>query len=705
MRGFAVRIGIALAAAVIIPACGGSSGSGGGGLGLSGTSVSGKTINLNGGNASGAGGGQGGYLDIEGYVAGSVGVVSSGAINVSMSVPSPSKPFLGSNSITIAASGVLKIGTGNSTGGAAAFYLSNADSFIRLVSDNSVVTGVWVKSGVTLTLQPNAPTGAVAHTQAHIYVAEGWFIEGTVTTALRDVGGEGLADGTAKADLYFDYPYNFQMSAAGAIDLSGANNGAGAGANGGNADIRAYNVNSSGDIITRGGNGSSDGGNGGSIYFISDWGWMVNRGALTSEGGTGAAGTGGSGGTVDLYANDYSFLYNTGNVLSRGGNGTTGGGTGGDVYFYTGEADMINSGDMTTYGGNATASGNAGDGGYIYFYADYGEVRTLAKYDSHGGNATAGVGGSAGYCDFEGWNAYSYAGDYIPNNGGVYVGGQIIANGGNGTTGAGDGGYLYLYCDTSGYAATDNPQLHCLLVGYSTINKSGGNGTTGGYADYIGVWAYYTYDDVSVYYGAQAVNEANIVANGGIGSTGAGGSNNYCELETDDSIYPPYNYGVTNTGDITMNGGNGATTGGNAGYFYWWGDFFLKNSGKLTCNGGNGGTGVGGNGTNYIELYSTGPLTNSAAIAGNGGSSTAANGGSGGELYLYAPTVRNSASLTLDGGDSTAATGGSGGYMELFSDLAVTVTSGALSVAGGVGGAADGTIGDIYIDGAHTVGP
>jgi hypothetical protein len=683
------RLLVLAAAALVVPACGGGRGAG---------APVGNVISLKGGNATAGSGQYGGYFEVEAYNGSDVGVLSGGVVNASIGEPALVQPFLGSNPLIVTADATLAVGSGPSGSS-----LSNANSTVANVA--GTVTGLWVKPGVTLTIKPNAgPTGAAAHTLVSLNFSEAIYVQGAIKMAARDGVAEGDSLGADTANFYVSFCTSFITTPGSVIDLAGANNLAGAGGNGGyfncyNGDfVQSYAL-----IKTNGGDGSTSGGFGGEVDLESDWGPCFNHGDIRTYGGTGAAGVGGGAGNVYLYANDYAYLYNTGNVYAFGGNGTTGGGDGNFAYWYTSEGHLVNSGSIFTYGGNATVSGNAGHGGYIYLNSD-GQVRHSGTLDTHGGVATAGDGGYGGYVYVYSYGAYSYAGDYVPNGGGIWFAGNVTTDGGNGTTGAGYAGDFYMYADYSGYASAGPNMQPVYLIGYSTINNSGGdgsvNGGNAGGSNNLNSW--YTYDDVSVYYGGSVINQANVISRGGNGTTGFGGAGPYWELQTEDEIYLPYNYGITNSGSFDLSGGNGGTAGGAAGYMYWWADFFLHNSGAIVANGGDGGTGNGGNGsTSDIEIYCRTTLTN-ASVTSNGGNSDSANGGVGGNIYIYG-TVATGGSRAK-GGNSTSATGGNGGYIELFSDQAPS-TFGAFDVSAGTGATGTPTIGDVWVDGRHLVGP
>jgi hypothetical protein len=681
MRALISRFGVLALAAAIVPACGGGGGGGGGG----GVSVSGKTINLKGGTGSTGAGGNAGDFDCRNYRGTDLKILKSGTVNSNLSVPI-FKPYLGDNPLVVTSNTTLGVGSGLTAGST------------TVTNTSGTVTGIWVHPGVTLTIQPNFDTNGSPGTleEVRFQVDEGIYVEGTIKIALRD----GSPD---TADLRITSSGAIVVTATGKIDLSGANNPGGTGADGGtwfpSYPDALYNA---GTITTKGGDGR-DGGRGGAINIRTSYGAFVNTGTILADGGSASVGTGGDGGGMSLYSNDYSYLCNHGLISSRGGDGPTGGGSGGQLYLYTSNGAFFGTGTLRNPGGNATSAGDGGDGGGIYAYI-YGQIRLTGTLDSHGGNgAGGGDGGDAGYIDLYSNIVYSYA--YSESYaGGIWLGADVDSSGGNGANG-GDGWELNVYQDYTGVSAAGQEPV--VLVGYSNIQAQGGNGaTTGGNGGYF--YAEVDYDDDEDYYdnshAGSVENQAAFDGRGGNGGTGAGGYAGSFEMYTTYYVIPPYDFGARNSGDVNLSGGNG-TTGGDAGYVEIYGKYYATNTGNFTMVGGNGTTGNGGDASSFYLYCDGGTTLNTGTLTSRGGGSPSGTAMDGGYIWLAGSRVVNSGSIASNGGNSTSGTAGNGGDIELFSQDYPTQTSlSSLNVNPGTGPGSPNK-GTILIDGIQVVGP
>ncbi len=175
-------------------------------------------------------------------------------------------------------------------------------------------------------------------------------------------------------------------------------------------------------IDASGGSGAIGGGSGGEIqlentYYSSDGcnvckaqaqsvtygpgGSVINDVDLVSRGGASGAGSGGSGGQVQLITqSSYYFpgdafeqVRNTGRVDVGGGDGQSGG-SGGSFQFY-GLTGVTNSGPLTARGGVGLAASGGTDANSSRLTSDNGEVISSAAIDVSGGDGVTQGGGSA----------------------------------------------------------------------------------------------------------------------------------------------------------------------------------------------------------------------------------------------------------------------------------------------------------------------
>ncbi len=151
--------------------------------------------------------------------------------------------------------------------------------------------------------------------------------------------------------------------------------------------------------------------------------------------------------------------------------------------------DIINSGNLTTKGGDTTdPDSNGGDGGYIYLEVDWqssfgaalddtpaGDVLFSGNVDASGGLAVTaagatGSGGSGGYFEIYADYYYYPLGQRVALLG--YTG--IDASGGDGNDG-GTGGYVYLFCDEGYDYQTDLYTASCSITNEADIDATGGS--------------------------------------------------------------------------------------------------------------------------------------------------------------------------------------------------------------------------------------
>jgi hypothetical protein len=161
--------------------------------------------------AGGAGstgtGGQGGEVDVESSSGGDVEISKDGALP---KIPSFKwlSPSLGSNPLTVATDTTL-----------------TPDVSERLLGDDgaTTATGLWVKAGATLTLEPNFDWDGIAgNDTASLDVDEGVLVEGTIVTGPRNGAGPDASS------LYL-YATTIVISKTGRVDTSGDDVAAGDG--------------------------------------------------------------------------------------------------------------------------------------------------------------------------------------------------------------------------------------------------------------------------------------------------------------------------------------------------------------------------------------------------------------------------------------------------------------------------------------------
>lgn len=694
MRTLLLRLGVLVVAAAIVPACGGGSGGGGASGGIS---VSGLSLNLKGGNGTTGSGGDAGSLYVYNYRGTDLRILKSGTVNSGISVPIY-VPYLGTNVLDVTANTTLSVGSGLTAGST------------TVTNSSGTVTGIRVRPGVTLTIKPNYDTNngdgdnnvaTGTREEVRIALSDGIYVEGTIKIDRRDnaAAGDGLGPNTA--DLRISDSGAIVVTASGKIDLSGADNASGTGANGGtwrpSYPDALYNA---GTITTKGGNGQT-GGNGGSLYIYTDYGAAVNTGTLVADGGNGTSGNGGNGGELYLYSYYYSYLCNHGIISSQGGDGSADGGDGGYIDFYTNYGAFFGTGTIRNAGGDSTSNGSGGDGGDMNIYI-YGQIRLTGTLDAHGGNgAGSGDGGDAGYIDLYGDYNYSYQyGEYYA--GGIWLGAHVNSSGGNGVNG-GDGYELYISQYSTGASVVGQEPV--VLVGYANIEAQGGSGATdGGDGGYFYAEVDDDYDEDGTYHAGSVENQASFNGRGGNGSSGSGGSAGYFEMYTPYYVYVPYNYGARNSGNVDLSGGNG-TTGGSAGYFEIYGKYYATNTGNVTQIGGNGTSGAGGWDNSFFLNCDGGTTLNSGTLVSRGGGSTSGTARDGGSYYISGSRVVNTGSISANGASSTSGAGGYGGYIELYSQDYPTQTSLSLLSVNPGSGTGSPTEGEIWIDGVQVVGP
>lgn len=661
-----------------------------------------KTFIADGGSADnsvvGTQGGYGGgiYMDVYGDVK----VKKTGTVDTSFSIPSYAYHF-GSNKATVTVDTTVKL-QGTDTIAAGDLYLISGDTnlYVSNGETGTVVSGLEVKPGVTLTVPANWDTWA------YFIFEQSVQIDGTVRTAadavdldmesgsLFIVGSRGVVTtkssnaGVDGGDIYL-YSESVFIN-KGVIDASGSDNTGGNGGNAGyawaDADSLLYNT---GTLLSMGGDGSVNGGSGNGIGLYSYFASVYTSGVLDCSGGDGAGGSGGYAGTeygIDLQAGaDYEGSRSIGSLVvggtltANGGNGT--GGNGGQASLILLESNggkLWTSAAITARGGAGTGAGNYGsNGGWVRMFADYGE----------------------------------FDGEFSVDTWGIKITGNIDLSGGPGVTFGGWGGRLEVRNNISGADIPTGPAVQ--MVGYKGLSMNGGSGYNGGWAGgyfYGGGYMIMTRDWFTGYGVALPVGSisngvpASLVGGSADSAAGTGGLGGMVQFMTLNYMGHGGEVTAQNSAPIDVSGGDGYSALYAGGVFIY-GYNKTSNSGVITALGGDGA--IGGYGPGYewygIYLMSSYDVLNSGAIKGSGGFGVQ-QGGYGGQVAMIAGSqVKNKASVTMNGGDSEQY-GGYGGLITMVSELIPTSNSGSLKVKGGVGGTADGLDGYIYIDGVD-VGP
>lgn len=235
-----------------------------------------------------------------------------------------------------------------------------------------------------------------------------------VAASLGMAGGAGLAEGGAGGDLAL-HAASGDVRLAGAIDFGGGDSEAQPGAGGridGEIGDAGGGLQLAGSISGRGGSalpgGDADGGDAGQVWMavLSLAGpiTIAPTAEIVLDGGDSAgAGTGGTGGVIDLRARDGNASLD-GQLHARGGDapGAGGtGGTGGRLHIWTdtnfdgigGHLIVEQSGLIDISGGSGETGGNAcnnGEGGVAYFPEGIETIGILFNSDSAPGRLEDG---------------------------------------------------------------------------------------------------------------------------------------------------------------------------------------------------------------------------------------------------------------------------------------------------------------------------
>ena len=646
------------------------------------TTTENYTINTSGGLGGANTGSGGSGNDVQLYKQSGTGdaeIRTSGSADASFTASTPDGN-LGSNPLNITTDTSIAVVTDEPAAGTP--YLVANSSTLRIsdgngtLNDENAVTGISVASGATLTLSLNYNTA----TRSYIYFNGDVVNNGSITT--ED------ASATSRGNLYFSMS-SYIGSTGSAINTAGT----GDGQNGGYVAINAnYSIYNHSNILTRGNDSTaSNAGDGGYVSLNANY-IVQNTGDISSRGGDAASGNAGSGGYINLHGG-YGNCFNSGDLTSIGGNGEFGG-NGNYVSLEANPGKLLNSGNIDTHGGNSTNS-NGATAGAISMNASGGQLVNSGNLTASGGDSTesASNGGNGNqislYIGTGGIDSTRPAGDMMVSGNMDNSGGDAVASGsGNG----GNGASITASIESNGYPSNAS----IMLLGYTDIDTSGGDGNYGGVAGNFGIQNDYIPANSTYLPGGNVVNEANVNAHGGnvvataVTTPANGGNGGNYNLETD------YNYGylvpelelATNSGNIDLSGGDSlestSNNSGRSGSFWLWGYNGATNSGTVTANGGNdagtdGGTTGYGNYASDVQMFAElGEVNNSGNLINNGGNGEYRGGYTNG-ISLYGATVSNTGNLTSNGGNADAnlasSRGGNGGYIELYSPEGVTGVS------------------------------
>ncbi len=685
-----------------------------------------STISALGGNSDAGSGGNGGEIQIgfwNGTIGGHVKVFKTGAADPSFTFPAKPAVDLGATPANITANTTIESLDPLSTdAGAGTLYLDKND--IVALLDNPTdggsteVTGLSIAPGVTVTLIPLPSNPVNFRVKGPILNA------GTIALANAGVQVALLI----LADSYFGDATSAVLNNG--IDASSAN-----GTSSGGIDIVASPLWNQGLISATGGNGSS-GGNGGQIRMNGYNGSpasMFNTGIIQTTGGNGSSGSGGNGGQVLFYP--YLDLNNSGPIDASGGTGMTQGGSAGGIALYGGDkaaASVRNSGTLTSKGGDVAASCTtgcaAGNGREIDVYAYAGTVVNNAAITTRGGSSANGAGGSGGliYIEMSGSQRSAVTGNnrLVPG-GDVMVSGNLNSSGGFGGTGGGGAGNVAIWFDTN---YQPNGQ-EVILYGYSQLSASGGdglqNGGSGAPIQMINTYYNPTVGCVDCQNraavvngtgygpGGSVINYADLIARGGTGGSGSGGTSGSVSLSTQQAYFFAGDSfeQVVNAGNIDITGGASTrlvatlNTLVPAGVRFY-GLTGVTNSGTIIARGGASASGPGGIGRPVSMGSDNGAVTSTNSIDVSGGPGIL-QGGNASTISLTGTTVNDIGDLVALGAAATGATGsgGSGGTVRIFSTnglSSVTVPAPAgISVSGGTApqSGTPGSAGQVQIDG------
>jgi len=684
-----------------------------------GGSEAGATILAQGGETSDAGdGATGGAIEIymaNGTIGGHVKIFRTGLADPSFTMPSAPELNLGANPVTISADTQLASGPADDAGPGALFLDDNGTLSIEdvdggaiaatslTVSADATVSVVPSGEGSTATLQVQGPIinqGTLSLANAGVSItfqinANGYF-GGASSHVINDTpaaDGDIVNAANSGGITLTASPFWNQ----GSIEAKGGDGFDGGGGNGGTVVLNASKAQSTlyntGNVDTSGGSGTV-GGVGGNIQ-LDGYGDVNNSGALLSRGGDGTQ-QGGNGGSISLAAGDDE----TGSV-QNGGSITA---TGGNV--------------AASCAPDETVSCQAGSGANVSVETWNGAVVSSAPVSARGGDSPSGHGGTGASINF---SIYGSDSALVPA-GDLVLSGNLDSSGGMGALSGGGSGNVNISLDC--YFQPNGQEI--ILYGYSTLDVSGSSGFNGGNGGSIRITnTYYSPSNEcrtaecragatpqftagqSDGPGGSVINYADLASRGGGSSTGMSGQGGLITLSTQSNeFFGGDDFEQTlNAGNIDTSGGSGEG-GAYSGPVTMYGLTGVSNSGDVTSHGGSSSSSnYPGGGANGLSLSSDNGLAVNLGALDFAGGDGPAQGGSASEVQLSGTTAVDSGQISNVGGAGTGegGIGGAGGSINLLSSSgtsSVTVSAPAgLSVAGGAGTAQNGAGGEVTIDG------
>lgn len=571
----------------------------------------------------------------------------------------------GGGDLTVRASGTLQFAVGEN--GPAAPSLPAAPTTGTELTNAMITAGTPIAGNVLVssTLQINAGVNpAVITTNTGDVVILGSLIgersAGTATNGITIQAPAGTiyvlgaiqTSGTAGTP---DNPHagNLSLTAqriviTGTVDARGEDNSAALGGDGGSVTVDTTGgggtevLYAGGAILSSGGLGAGQGGDGGNITLLAGTKLSILSGVAADGGSANAYGVAATGGHAgDLALGAVTGIDIAASVTARGGAGTgrsngAAGGDGGNLAIDSGGPCRI-FGSLITSGGSVSASSGGPLTGGTAGWIRIGLVTPPTTLDLGRGSCFT----NGGFGDQAGGGAGSM--DVASLDGDITVGGAVTARGGDGVDSGGPGGSVTMTTDDD---VLGNSSNHALTAS-TLIDTRGGSGTIGG-------------DGGPVYLQCGAdLSFTGAIATSGHAGGGHGG-------------------GIS----LVVDAANLAPTGA------------LAYSGHLEAEGAGSGVFGLGNGGN-VFLGSAGPLTFSAVLSTKGGGDA----GHAGSVTLQAVSgdIHISGSISAvthlpyaappTPGDVTVSTAGS-----IVSEAAINVSGGSpnpgdSNVRGGDGGA------------------
>jgi hypothetical protein len=707
---------LALAAAVFMPACKDSSD---GGFSAAPPAEDGPSVSILAkggmGHAAGNVGGVGGNVTVMNFDGTGIHILEAGEVDTLVEIPDV-MPDLGENPRTIDEDTTLTLEPIYFED-----FFGGPGGNVTVLGDDGTTpaTGLWIKPGATLTVNPcifDIATGLpfaefmMVYFASYLHFPTGVYVEGELRAGrkiaqMMTFPGYIITqtDILVRSSTIFLDTTNLVVAPTGTIDLSGddanqtsfLNNYGGSG--GWFVVMAEGTIVNNGTIDASGGDGII-GGFAGRILLFSDGYGVYNGGTIAANGGTGTT-LGGYGyrswvtmDVLDYYEDEFSKpdapsdvlaqpspsiektsivlaseygVFNKGTLTSTGGHGPVGGGEGGTVMLLSG----LGPGDYQV----AVSAGTIDVSGGSSYYMDEQEVDNmdLPYYMDVDGDEI----GHAGEIYILG-NIYRVAGDLIARGGSSGLESPDDPDEGLGQPGGNiviGPSYLIAPKPLAAPGGPTNP-VGDSAVG-ANIDVGGGDGARGG-------WAGNVYIETDLDMGDPCaelylVGYSLIDVSGGDGIDGDGGPageifilNESGEPVDGEELHDGL---LVNEADLVARGGIGYSDyfsgdGGNGGPVTLvnvsnFSNVALLNSGAIDTRGGDGfdegGNDSSGSRRIYVTLYSDGDLTNSGDINTSGGYGYDDEGGRARRIYVTCEgRLENSGNLAANGGDSMYGNGG-----------------------------------------------